>query len=107
MPLDIAAVNRRPDSQPVRDKPFYVLAEQSLPFEAEDAILRAARLPLATRAARNELTAMVGASEYCWRDDPTLRSVDGNRAGDDSIVSRSAPTGRTASRLPSDSKTAG
>lgn len=48
------------------------LGEGELPFEAADAILRALRLPVDTRATRDELIANFGAPEYCWRDDTTI-----------------------------------
>ena len=48
------------------------LGEGALPFEVGDAILRALRLPVDTRATRDELLAKFGKPDYCWRDDPTL-----------------------------------
>lgn len=50
----------------------FKLGDGGVSFEAGDAILRALRSPVSTRATREELIAHFGEPEYCWRDDPTL-----------------------------------
>jgi len=45
------------------------LGEGGLPFEIGEAILRTVRLPVNTRATRDELIAKFGKPEYCWLDD--------------------------------------
>jgi len=48
------------------------LGEGALPVEVGDAILRALRLPVDTRATRDELIAKFSKLEYCSSDDETI-----------------------------------
>jgi hypothetical protein len=59
------------------------LGEGGLPLEIGDAILRALRLPVDTRATRDQLLATFGKPDYCLRDDPTLPRASRDRADDD------------------------
>ena len=61
---------------------LFKLGDDGLSFEAADAILRALRLPVTTRATREELIAHFGMPEYCWQDSGQGADTEWHRAHD-------------------------